>query len=167
MIFRISKQQLDTCNKQYCNKWKFGWKSCFYQGRNFGAKQMFVLSSSMKLGPDHNNNPYQVLKPKLLQLANSKSTSFHFHATLREGSFSKGIFQFSFKKCGWKPKPQVMTFKRVGRSKPKTHVWRLCTFGVVGVKTKLFSSSQLQKQVSSVKVITKCQCKTTQVHVTS
>ena len=33
-------------------KWKFGWYSWFYQARKkFDAKQIVVLSSSMKLGP--------------------------------------------------------------------------------------------------------------------
>ena len=37
--------------------WKFVWQSCFFlSGLKFHAKQMFVRSSSMKLGPCWNRD---------------------------------------------------------------------------------------------------------------
>ena len=54
MIFRISKQEPSASNKQLCIKLKFGsWLSSFLSRKKFHAKQMFVLSGFMKLGPGH------------------------------------------------------------------------------------------------------------------
>ena len=51
LIFRISEQQLNTNNKQYMQQIKMLLVILFLHRKTFHAKQICVLSSSMKLGP--------------------------------------------------------------------------------------------------------------------